>query len=106
MEDNLDREIKDGMKQNIKDLAPLIFGVVKDGMTEGEKKIDHLQLDAAKLAQAIIKTYYEYLLGKPVEKHELSGKDGEPVKINWVFKKDFYDNQQGDKDTPMAGETS
>ena len=101
---SLDEQIKADMQKNIQELNPLIFGVVKDGIKDGESKVDHLQLDAAKLGQVMMKTYYEYLLGKPVEKHEVSGKDGQPVKIEWVFKEENNDTQQGDTDSQMASQ--
>lgn len=102
----LDKSILDGMSKNVKALNPLILKVITDGLTNGKTAVDSLQLDAAKLGQSVIKTYYEYLLGKPLDRHELSTKDGKPMKIEWVFTEEDNDIDQEHKNPQVASTTS
>ena len=86
-------EITKNIEDEYKALQPAIVSILKKGMEEGEKRndeglgIDKIQLDSAKAASQITQYYSEQLIGKPLNKTELSGKNGSPlsVTLNYVL---------------------
>jgi len=94
--------LQDDMKAEYNKLQPVIMEIVKKGMTEGEKRsekgegIDKIQLDAAKIATSITQYYIEQLVGKPLSRAEISGKNGSPLALSVSFvlsdKKNSSDN--------------
>lgn len=85
-------EITKRIEDEYKDLQPAVLGILKKGMEEGEKRseegsgIDKIQLDSAKAASQITQYYSEQLIGKPLNRNEISGKNGMPlgVTLNYV----------------------
>jgi len=81
------------LETEYEDLQPTVLGILKKGMAEGEKRteegsgIDKIQLDSAKAASYITQYYIEQLVGKPLSRAEISGKNGSPlsVKLNFVL---------------------
>jgi len=90
---NFTEEINKELENEYKALQPAVLGILKKGMTEGEKRtekglgIDKIQLDSAKVASYITQYYMEQLIGKPLSRAEISGKNGSPLslKINYVL---------------------
>ncbi|MEM3609331.1 MAG: hypothetical protein QW076_00270 [Candidatus Anstonellales archaeon] len=88
---NFEEEILENLKKEIKELDPAIKEIFLKGMREGEKKdnglgIDKIQLDAAKAANVALQEYIAHIIGRPVSRTELSGKEGKPLDVNIVFK--------------------
>ena len=86
-------ELTKKLETEYEDLQPAVLGILKKGMKEGEKKteegegIDKIQLDSANAASYITQYYIEQLVGKPLSRAEISGKNGSPlsVKLNFVL---------------------
>jgi len=84
-------ELLKSMRKELEALNPALLDILKKGMIEGEKNgatgIDKIQLDSAKAASYIAQYYCEQLIGKPLRREEISGKDGSPlnVKLNFVL---------------------
>lgn len=76
------------LEQEYLELQPAILNILKRGMIEGEKRsedgpgIDKIQLDSAKVASQITQYYSEQLIGKPLNRSEIYGKDGAPLSVN------------------------
>lgn len=81
-------EILENIKREINELDPAILRVLKEGMAEGEKKVDKIQLDAAKAASVLLQEYLAHLIGRPVTRAEITGKEGGPMNVNIKFELD------------------
>jgi len=98
-------ELLEKMRQEIADLNPALLGILKKGMLEGEKNgangIDKIQLDSAKAASYIAQYYCEQLIGKPLHREEISGKNGSPlnVKLNFVLEHNKNNNGRPEQDS-------
>lgn len=97
---NFEEELLENIKKEIQELDPAIKEILKKGMYEGEKRddgsgIDKIQLDAAKAAAVLLQEYIAHVIGRPVSRTELSGRDGKPlgVNINFVLDGDKQDSQ-------------
>jgi len=88
-------EILENIKREINELDPAILRVLKEGMAEGEKKVDKIQLDAAKAASVLLQEYLAHLIGRPVTRTEITGKGGGAMNVNIKFELDKKDQNNG-----------
>ena len=105
-------QILQRIQQEIKELNPAVLKVLKKGMKGGEKEIDKIQLDSAKAASVLIQEYLAHLIGRPVSRTEIAGKNGDAINVSISFEdqeeSDYQNNDNSEseiQDTQVAETT-
>jgi len=106
-----DEQLEKRMIEEYKEIHPAVLDVLKEGMKNGQKRseegpgIDKIQLDAAKAAATVSQYYIEQLVGKPLTRAEISGKNGAPLSVNLKFVLDEESDPEGGIKTSIDNET-